>query len=178
MTVLNSLFTDAILYYSQFNVLCNNRCASLFPFLILEDLAQDGLLNRDLHRIPDKVRPTPYSMLFFFGICAHILGVLFPHQCRARAIAAITGVGSYIAHSYFNYQYYAQFAFGTKEDNYTSTTPNSNTNILVIRNEHIVEDWNKINVLLEGHYGVLESSDVPRNNVSLIDCEPITVLDC
>lgn len=99
-------------------------------------------------------------------------------QCRARATAAITGVGSYIAHSYFNYQYYAQFAFGTKEDNYTSTTPNSNTNILAIRNEHIVEDWNKINILLEGHYGVLQSSDVPRNNVSSNDCELITVLVC
>ena len=111
-------------------------------------------------------------------ICAHIVGVLFPPQCQAGATAAITGVGSYITHSYFNYQYYAQFAFGTKEDNYTSTTPSSNTNILVIRNEHIVEDWNKINVLSEGHYGVLQSLEVPRNNVSSNNCELVTVLDC
>lgn len=152
--------------------------ASLFLFLILEDLAQDGLLNRNPHRIPDKVRPTKYWLLFCFRICPHIVGVLFHLQCRARATAAITGVGRYIAHSYFNYQYYAQFAFGTKETNYTSTTPNSNTNILAIRNEHIVEDWNKINILLEGHYGVLQSSDVPRNNVSSNDCELITVLVC
>ena len=165
----------SMIHNSIFCVITN---ASLFSFLILEDLAQDGLLNRNPHHISDKVHPTTYSLIFLFGIYAHIVGVLFPPQCRARATDAITGVGSYIAHSYFNYQYYAQFAFGTKEDNYTSSTPSSNTNILVIRNEHIVEDWNKINVLLEGHYGVLQSLEVPRNNVSSNSCELVTILDC
>jgi hypothetical protein len=136
-------------------------------FLLLEDLAQGGLLNRNPHRVSDQVRPTSCSLPLFFSICAHIVDVLFHPQCQERATAAMAGVGSYIAHGYFNYQYYAQSVFGSKEDNYTSTTPSSNTNILVIRNEHIVEDWNKINVLLEGHYGVLQSSEVPRNNVSL-----------
>ena len=101
-----------------------------------------------------------------FFVCGHNINVLFPPQCRTRANKAVTGLGNYIAHWYFNYQYYAQSVFGTKEDNYTSTAPNSNTNILVIRNEHIVEDWNKINVILDGHNGVLQSSQVPRNNVS------------
>ncbi|KAL3823882.1 hypothetical protein ACHAXA_005464 [Cyclostephanos tholiformis] len=107
-------------------------------FQTLEDLAQNGLLNKHPNGVSD--------------------------QCRTRANKAVTGLGNYIAHWYFNYQYYAQSVFGTKEDNYTSTAPNSNTNILVIRNEHIVEDWNKINVILDGHNGVLQSSQVPRNN--------------
>jgi hypothetical protein len=48
----------------------------------------------------------------------------------------------------------------------------------VIRNEHIADDWNKINILLEGHYGVLQSSEVPRNNVSQIVNDPIAILGC
>ena len=100
------------------------------------------------------------------NICVRATHFLLPLKCRERANDVITGFGSYIAHSYFNYQYYAQSVFGSKADNYTSTTPKSNTNILVIRNEHIAEDWNKINVLLDGHQGVLQSSQVPRNNVS------------
>lgn len=128
-------------------------------------------------RIRYQTRYAFIAILFQY-LWPHFTHVLFPPQCRARAANAISGVGSYIAHGYFNYQYYAQSVFGTKEDNFSSTAPNSNTNILVIRNEHIADDWNKINILLEGHYGVLQSSEVPRNNVSQIVNDPIAILGC
>jgi hypothetical protein len=36
---------------------------------------------------------------------------------------AIMGIRPYMAHGYYNYQYYAQFAFGTRENHFASTTP-------------------------------------------------------
>jgi hypothetical protein len=80
---------------------------------------------------------------------------------------AIMGIRPYMAHGYYNYQYYAQFAFGSRYDHFSSTTPDTNTNVMVIRNEHIADDWNKISLLLDGQIGVLNASDVPKNNPTI-----------
>eukprot|EP00571_Detonula_confervacea_P003914 CAMPEP_0172325416 /NCGR_PEP_ID=MMETSP1058-20130122/53971_1 /TAXON_ID=83371 /ORGANISM="Detonula confervacea, Strain CCMP 353" /LENGTH=493 /DNA_ID=CAMNT_0013041955 /DNA_START=202 /DNA_END=1683 /DNA_ORIENTATION=- len=84
-------------------------------------------------------------------------------KCRGRAINAVTGEGTYLIHGYFNYQYYAQFAFGTEDNNDASAIP-ENANILVIRNKHMVQDWNSIEEFLGGGHDVLQPSDIPVNN--------------
>lgn len=72
--------------------------------------------------------------------------------CRRRAKSAIMGIEQYIPHWFFNYQYYYEFV-------------PKNAKILVIRNEHIVDDYNSIEQLLGGNDGVLNSSLLPKNNV-------------
>ena len=111
----------------------------LFP---LEDLAQNGLLNE----ITDEAS----------------------HRCRYRAIGAVTGQGKYFTHSYFNYQYYSQTVFHTEDNRDASTVPESANNLLVIRNKHIIGDWNAINELIGGQPDLLMPSDIPVNNVSRI----------
>jgi hypothetical protein len=112
-------------------------------FSTLEELAQKGLLNK---------KKDPLAI-----------------ECRDRAMNAIMGIRPYMAHGYYNYQYYTQFAFGNRENHFASTTPtpNNNTNVLVIRNEHIANDWNKINILLVGKMGILNSSNIPKNNPTI-----------
>lgn len=72
--------------------------------------------------------------------------------CRKRAKSAIMGIEQYIPHWFFNYQYYYEFV-------------PKNAKILVIRNEHIVDDYNSIEQLLGGMDGVLNPSLLPKNNV-------------
>lgn len=72
--------------------------------------------------------------------------------CRNRAHSAIIGTEQYIPHWFFNYQYYYEFI-------------PRNAKILVIRNEHIVDDYNGIELLLGGHDEVLNPSLLPENNV-------------
>jgi hypothetical protein len=94
-------------------------------------------------------------------------------QCQRRAYDAITGVGGYLCHGYFNYQYYAQSVFGVQEDdgdgdavdNDGSVIPD-NANLIVIRNDHIVDDWNTINLMIGGFpEDAIQSEDIPMNNV-------------
>ena len=113
-------------------------------FPTLEELAQKGLLNK---------KKDPLSIV-----------------CHDRAMNAIMGIRPYMAHGYYNYQYYAQFAFGTRENHFASTTPDDtakSANVLVIRNEHIAHDWNQISILLDGKMGTLNESNVPKNNPTL-----------
>ncbi|KAL7431279.1 hypothetical protein ACHAXH_005279, partial [Discostella pseudostelligera] len=115
-------------------------------FWTLEQLAQNGLLNtkRDERSL----------------------------NCQRRAYDAITGVGGYLCHGYFNYQYYAQSVFGVQEDdgegeavdNDGSVIPD-NANLIVIRNDHIVDDWNTINLMIGGFpEDAIQSEDIPMNN--------------
>ena len=89
-------------------------------------------------------------------------------KCQDRAYDAITGEGGYLCHGYFNYQYYAQSVFKTENnvDGTTTTVIPENANLLVIRNDHIVDDWNVINVMIGGEPDSIQSSDAPMNNVS------------
>jgi len=107
-------------------------------FWTLEDLAQNGLLNE----ITDEAS----------------------HRCRYRAIGAVTGQGKYFTHSYFNYQYYSQTVFHTEDNRDASTVPESANNLLVIRNKHIIGDWNAINELIGGQPDLLMPSNIPVNN--------------
>ena len=88
-------------------------------------------------------------------------------KCRQSAFEAVSGNGrkKYLAHGYYNYQYYTQLIYNT-EDIDGPTIPDDNPNLLVIRNTNMVNDWNKINIMLGGEPEVLQQEDIPVNNVS------------
>ena len=71
--------------------------------------------------------------------------------CQKEARQALRGFKEFVTHWYFNYQYYYEFL-------------RENVKLLVIRNEHIVNDWNGIESMLGGH-DVLDASTLPKNNV-------------
>jgi hypothetical protein len=72
--------------------------------------------------------------------------------CRKWARYAIRGTAQFIPHWFFNYQYYYEFI-------------PADAKILVIRNEHIVDDWNGIEYMLDRNGDVLNPSLLPENNV-------------
>jgi hypothetical protein len=72
-------------------------------------------------------------------------------QCQEIADLAVKGVADNVPHWYFNYQYYYQMV-------------PENARILVIRNEHIVDDYNSIESMLGGKKDALDSSLLPVNN--------------
>lgn len=74
------------------------------------------------------------------------------NNCQRKARLALQGKKEFIPHWYFNYQYYYEFI-------------PENAKLLVIRNEHIVDDWNSIEYLLGGRKDVMDSSLLPENNV-------------
>ena len=106
-------------------------------FWTLEDMAQKGLLNDS----SDKMSKV----------------------CQTRVHDAVTGEGKYLPHLFFNYQYYAQFVFKTEDYVGKSTIP-KDANLLVIRNNHMVDDFNKINELIGGGRDALKPLDIPQNN--------------
>mmetsp|Transcript_25602 Transcript_25602/g.36526 ORF Transcript_25602/g.36526 Transcript_25602/m.36526 type:complete len:417 (-) Transcript_25602:91-1341(-) len=71
-------------------------------------------------------------------------------ECRDRAKKALLGTEDNLVHWYFNYQYY-----------YEAMPPDAD--IVVIRNEHIVDDWNTVETLLGGAADVTKES-LPVNN--------------
>ena len=74
-----------------------------------------------------------------------------PDACRKHARQALHGTDrELISHWFYNYQFYYEFL-------------PQNKNILVIRNEHIVDDWNGIENILGGH-SILDPSLLPEYN--------------
>ncbi len=71
-------------------------------------------------------------------------------ECRDRAKKALLGTGDNLVHWYFNYQYYYE---AMPQDG----------DIVVIRNEHIVDDWNTVETLLGGAADLTKES-LPVNN--------------
>ena len=71
-------------------------------------------------------------------------------ECRSLAKNALMGLGGSLIHWYYNYQYY-----------YELVSPDAK--IVVIRNEHIVDDWNTIETLLGGDADFTQQM-VPVNN--------------
>ena len=71
-------------------------------------------------------------------------------ECRSRARKALLGTENNLVHWYYNYQFY-----------YESIPPNAN--IVVIRNEHIVDDWNSVETILGGDADLTKDS-LPVNN--------------
>eukprot|EP00984_Skeletonema_dohrnii_P036313 scaffold37155_cov244-Skeletonema_dohrnii-CCMP3373.AAC.1 len=71
-------------------------------------------------------------------------------ECKIRAKKALLGTENNLVHWYFNYQFY-----------YEMVSPDAN--IIVIRNEHIVDDWNEVETLLGGDADLTEES-LPVNN--------------
>ena len=80
-----------------------------------------------------------------------LLGSKGSIECQRKARDALHGTKEYIPHWFFNYQYYYEFIPRNKK-------------IIVIRNEHIVDDWNGIEGMLGGHNDVLNPSLLPVNN--------------
>lgn len=76
-------------------------------------------------------------------------------DCKRNARQALQGTKEFIPHWFFNYQYYFEFI----------SRDALKSKILVIRNEHIVDDWNSIESFLGGHNNVLDQSLLPSNNV-------------
>lgn len=61
--------------------------------------------------------------------------------------------------------------FGTQDALNGETVIPHNANLLVIRNDHIVDDWNNINLMIGGQpEDAIQSSDIPMNNVSCPGC--------
>lgn len=76
-------------------------------------------------------------------------------ECRRKARQALQGVKEFVPHWFFNFQYYYEFI---SQDVLRGK-------MLVIRNEHIVDDWNSIEGMLGGHNNVMDPSLLPANNV-------------
>jgi len=71
-------------------------------------------------------------------------------ECKDRAKKALLGTENNLVHWFYNYQFY-----------YESMPPDAN--IVVIRNEHIVDDWNAVETLLGGDADFTQEH-VPVNN--------------
>ncbi|KAL7472059.1 hypothetical protein ACHAXS_012375 [Conticribra weissflogii] len=117
------------------------------PFWRLEDVAQLGLLGKSAS--PDNLKADEATKSTDTAIAAS-------PKCRKMADEALKGIGNYLPHWYFNYQYYYEFL-------------PQNVNLLVIRNEHMVQDWNSIEALLSTENagmqaGVASAEDFPYDN--------------
>ena len=114
------------------------------PFWTMEEMVQNGLLNSNTNSYYNstdddmeatEARATPTS-----------------ETCKERAINSLQGTALHGSHLYFNYQYY-----------YESVPQDAP--ILVIRNEHLVEDWNNIEGFMGGKKERLNSEQsVPKEN--------------
>ncbi|KAL7472060.1 hypothetical protein ACHAXS_012376 [Conticribra weissflogii] len=74
-------------------------------------------------------------------------------ECQTIAYEAITGRRGYLVHWSFNYQFYFDALKGPAHDK-----------IVVIRNEHMVEDWNSIENLMGGRNDVVSGVNFPHDN--------------
>ena len=63
-------------------------------------------------------------------------------ECKMRAFAAVWGTRHYTEHFYFNYQFHFE---GIPE----------NARVLVIRNEHLVQDWNGVEEFIGGEKEII-----------------------
>eukprot|EP00804_Cyclotella_cryptica_P028033 CCRYP_003894-RA/>CCRYP_003894-RA protein AED:0.00 eAED:0.00 QI:171/-1/1/1/-1/1/1/2577/1135 len=68
--------------------------------------------------------------------------ITISNECRQRALGAIDGTGHYGTQMYYNYQYYAE---GIPKG----------ANVLVIRTEHLVDDWNSAESMVGGVTNIL-----------------------
>ena len=84
-------------------------------------------------------------------------------ECRVRAKNTLLGTEGSLAHLYYNYQYYYEM------------TP-SDGQIVAIRNEHIVDDWNAIETTLGGVADFTQQM-VPINNAHQKKAEEMYLSD-
>ena len=74
--------------------------------------------------------------------------------CRQRALSVIDGTGHYGTQMYYNYQYYVE---GLPKD----------AEIIAIRSEHLIEDWNSAESLIGGVENILSPDQtILTNDVS------------
>ncbi|KAL7503251.1 hypothetical protein ACHAXN_001061 [Cyclotella atomus] len=77
-------------------------------------------------------------------------------ECQRRAVASLLGTEHFGCHFYYNYQFHVE------------GIP-SNATIVTIRTEHIVHDWNTVELELGGQDNIMGSPDkavVKKNNVN------------
>ena len=141
--------------------------AAYYLFVIRDPLAR--MMSAFNYDRPNANEPKPKSELFktddFYVNCPFwtlnevaqngLLSGEASLECKRKARQALKGTKEFIPHWYFNYQYYYEFI----------SREVLKGKILVIRNEHIVDDWNGIEGLLGGNNYVMDPSLLPENNV-------------
>jgi hypothetical protein len=89
-------------------------------------------------------------------------------ECWQRARNAVRGTERYLVHQYFSYQYYWEYLFGANSYHHDGDEPTTedvaSSNVLVIRNEHMVDDYNSIEKLLGGKSDSISEANLPVNN--------------
>ena len=74
-------------------------------------------------------------------------------ECPKIAYEAITGRRGYLVHWTYNYQFYLE-----------SIGLHNKDKVIVIRNEHMVQDWNGVEVLLGGQENIVTTENFPHDN--------------
>lgn len=75
-----------------------------------------------------------------------------PDVCHTRAIGSLRGTENHASHLYYNYQYYYE---AVPQD----------AQILVIRNEHLIDDWNLLESFVGGNRSVIaDVQSIPKSN--------------
>jgi len=145
---------------------CTNT-AAYYLFVVRDPLARVlSAFNYNRPDLDEKLPKNPkfHKGAFYFdcqywtleemaqkGLLHNDAGGGVSEQCQEIADLAVKGVADNVPHWYFNYQYYYQMV-------------PENARILVIRNEHIVDDYNSIESMLGGKKDALDSSLLPVNN--------------
>eukprot|EP00956_Cyclotella_meneghiniana_P012420 scaffold17639_cov19-Cyclotella_meneghiniana.AAC.1 len=89
-------------------------------------------------------------------------------ECRRRAVASLLGTEHFGCHFYYNYQFHYEGIFSHPTSSYNNTTATSKKKIITIRTEHIVRDWNSVEVELGGQPNIMGTPDtavLSKNNV-------------
>jgi hypothetical protein len=84
-------------------------------------------------------------------------------RCRERAIKSILGLERHGYHLYFNYQWFIQET--------QVMHPSSSSQILVVRTEHLAQDWNSAEAVMQSHStknNTGESEMSQRQNLTMV----------
>ena len=130
-------------------------------FWTLEELAQKALVERQ-HGDITTTDADP-------GGATSTQRLTTTVECWQRARNAVRGTERYLVHQYFSYQYYWEYLFGANSYHHDGDAPTteavvSNSNVLVIRNEHMVDDYNSVERLLGGKSESISQANLPVNN--------------
>jgi hypothetical protein len=104
-----------------------------------------------------------------------------PPICRKRAILAVTGRKRFVFHNYYNYgYYYHQVTRYSERNNYRHNQSNNNKRnyyyeqfwklqkILVLRSEHLQDDWESIEQGLErGRFGTTNNDNTTTSTSAM-----------
>eukprot|EP00956_Cyclotella_meneghiniana_P039386 scaffold170964_cov126-Cyclotella_meneghiniana.AAC.1 len=90
-------------------------------------------------------------------------------ECRRRAVASLLGTEHFGCHFYYNYQFHYEGIFNHPTSSSNNTAATSKKKIITIRTEHIIRDWNSVEVELGGQPNIMGTPDtavLSKNNVN------------